>query len=106
MTKRKQSDPREAMKELGWLSEQLNGPLINLELIDVAKANVATQEGRAKGGAAAAKSRTEWHAECVTAARRLLAEDRSLRSLAGILAERFNRDPKTIRDVLKKAGIR
>lgn len=107
MTKRKQSDPRAAMDEIGWLSEQLGGPLINLHLIGVVEGASAAQQGRAKGGPAAAKARTEkWHAKCEAAARQLLAEGRDPRDLAAILAKRYKCDNGTIRRVLKKAGIR
>jgi len=108
MTTRKRSDPSAAMDELDWLSEQLNGPLINLDIIGVVEDAVAMQKGRAKGGQSTAKTRPDWHERCIKEARRLLdiPPRREPREIAGILAKQFNHDPKTIRNVLKKSGIR
>jgi hypothetical protein len=101
------TDPRGAKDELGRLEELLNGPLINLHLIGVVEDAAAVQKGREKGGEEAAKKRAaKWHPECIEAARKLLAAGNKQHELAGILAKRFKRDPKTIRDVLEKAGIR
>lgn len=113
MTTRKSNGPRKAQEnlrdELKLLEHYLNAPLMNLDLIGVVEGTAAVQEGRAKGGENAAKARTEkWHSKCEAAARELLTDGirRPKGGVVAILAERFCRDPKTIREVLKKAGIR
>ncbi|MCD7097184.1 hypothetical protein [Stenotrophomonas sp. MMGLT7] len=52
------------------------------------------------------KSVPMWHSRCVSMARSYLATGTERHELAGKLSRNFHRDPKTIRAVLKKAGIR
>lgn len=61
-------------------------------------------EGLSKGG----KNRgtPAWHDKCINAAKALLEAGVAPHELAGKLAPRFERDRKTIRVVLKKAGIK
>jgi hypothetical protein len=66
----------------------------------------ATQEGRSSGGKGRAKATSATREEYAARARELLARGNDPRSVVGILAERFHRDPTTIRRALKKAGIR
>lgn len=61
-------------------------------------------EGFSKGGKS--KSTPAWHADCIRAARTLLEAGTASHELAGKLAQRFPHNGKTIRSVLKKAGIK
>lgn len=61
-------------------------------------------EGFSKGGKS--KATPAWHADCIRRARALLEGGRAPHELAGLLAQRLPRNVKTIRGVLKKAGIK
>ena len=70
----------------------------------------AVKRARSKGGLKSAAARqvsaSAKHAEWVTAAFQLLAQGKSRRDLAGIIATRFNVTAKPVRDALKKAGVK
>lgn len=60
--------------------------------------------GHSKGGRN--KPRPAWHKTCVEAATAMLADGCEKHELVGKLRNRFNHNQKTIRCVLKKAGIK
>ena len=63
-----------------------------------------------RGGEATAKANkataAAWHDECVSRARALLAQGRSPRELASILAKTFGKSPRQVSSVLKKAEVK
>ena len=77
---------------------------------ELIKTGYARHKGNKKGGKKNAdrskEAAEEWHAPCAKKARELLAQGKTSRELAGILATQFERDRTTINRVLKKAGVK
>jgi hypothetical protein len=64
------------------------------------------RRGGLTGGLAKAADAEAWHSKVVQEARRLLEGGKSPRDLASILAARFSKSARTIREVLKKAEVK
>lgn len=113
-------------KEEGWLDGDLRAivpsdpfwsDLAYTELLAVAydaaprvirddRRQAAAMRGAKKGGRAKAKNASvTWREEAVSTARKLLASGKPRRNLAGILAKRFGKSSRIVRDLLKKAEI-
>lgn len=61
---------------------------------------------KSKGGVAKrANNHPDWHVKAVEAAQSLLASGKSPHELGNVLAKRFDKNPKTVRTVLHKAGV-
>lgn len=66
----------------------------------------AAMRGAKKGGRAKANNAAAtWREEAISAAHKLLASGKPRRNLAGILAKRFGKSSRIVRDLLKKAEI-
>ena len=86
---------------------QLNGGEFSQYVLGSAGArDRRTHAGRRQGGKNTGKhlaaEASEWHAECVAKARALLAQGKSQRELAAILAKQFSVSARRVRDILKK----
>lgn len=77
---------------------------LHLDALPLAIRHEKQQEGRSKGGRR--KPAAERHAAWIADARARLATGTAKHELAGIMAKRFSVNVKTIRTVLKKAGIK
>jgi hypothetical protein len=98
------------MLKRGHFDEALEGDLnaaerraSELDSVSRLQRDGATQRGRSLGGKGKAEVTREKYA---ARAHKLLAQGADPRSIVGILAELFHRNPTTIRRALKKAGIR
>jgi hypothetical protein len=81
---------------------------LRLELVkaELDAARTLARSNKSKGGVAKrANNHPDWHVKAVEAAQSLLASGKSPHELGNVLAKRFDKNPKTVRTVLHKAGV-
>ena len=66
---------------------------------------VKRKKGGKNAGAAKREQASEWHSQCINEANRLLEHGKARHEISAVLATRFGKSARQVRDVLKKAEV-